>query len=512
MSKLTSVSMTSSKEKINNIVIVGGGTSGWMTAAALAHQNQSKSIQITLIESSKMGTIGVGEATIPTLRRFYQNLGMTDLEVLKNSAATCKLGIEFIDWHKKDTSFIHPFGIYGQGTPEVAFHHYWLRAKKEGVSTALEQFSLGVQLAKHNKFMLPSNSPESQLEIFDWALHFDAALFAQMMKSNALNNKVSHVDGEIKEVSVDSNNNIQSLTLACGTKIEADLFVDCSGFNSLLLQKAQKTGYEDWSQWLFCDSAVAVQTELTNNPLARTQSIAHHAGWQWKIPLQHRQGNGHVYCSRYIDKLQATETLLNNIDGAVLHEPRHFNFTPGRAKKAWNQNCVAIGLSSGFLEPLESTSIALVQTAIEKLTSLINEGFYNDQIISKFNDATIQEYERVRDFIILHYKLNQREDSEFWVSCQQMAIPDSLQQKLDFYLQTGNIQRLNWEIFGKDSWLAILDGFAVYPEEHDQRANNMKQQYLFDHLTYMQQRISNTVESGQSHGDFLKQHCRYTYE
>lgn len=504
--------MTNSNKKINHIVIVGGGTSGWMTAAALAHQFRATSVEITLVESSQIGTIGVGEATIPTLRRFYQQLGLTDLEVLKNSAATCKLGIEFIDWFKKGTSFIHPFGIYGQSTPEVDFHHYWMKAKEYGDSSKLQQYSLGVQLAKNNKFMLPAQSPESQLEIFDWALHFDSALFAQLMQSKAISNGVNHIDGKIQKVTTEADQAIRSLVLTCGKELLGDLYVDCSGFNALLIQNAQKTGYQDWSEWLFCDSAVAVQSEYSKNPLARTQSVAHEAGWQWKIPLQHRQGNGHVYSSQYIDKTNATETLLNHIDGSVLHEPRHFSFTPGRANKAWNQNCVAIGLSAGFLEPLESTSIALVQTAIEKLTALTKDGYFSDQIVDKFNDATIHEYERVRDFIILHYKLNQREDSNFWQDCQKMAIPDSLQEKLNYYLNTGNIQRLNWEIFGKDSWLAILDGFEVYPAAYDQKTNNMKQQYLIDNLAYMKRRISKTVDSAKNHGEFLKQYCHYTYE
>ena len=503
--------MSNDKKHIKSIVIVGGGTSGWMTAAALSAQfKQHNQVSITLIESSQLGTIGVGEATIPTLRRFYQRLGLTDLAVLKASAATCKLGIEFVNWYKQDTSFIHPFGIYGQSTREVGFHHYWLKEKFNGGGSSLAEYSLGVQLAQHNKFMLPSAKPESQLEIFDWALHFDASLFAKLMKDVSLKNGVSLIDAKIVGVKQhEASGDIASVVLESGEEIGADLFVDCSGFKSMLLQETLKTGYESWSQWLFCDSAVAVQTEYSDTPLARTQSIAHQAGWQWKIPLQHRQGNGHVYSARYIDKDKATETLLNNVDGKTLHDPRFFTFTPGRAKRAWVNNCVAIGLSSGFLEPLESTSIALVQTAIEKLGETIKDSHFSGERVSRFNEATIQEYERVRDFIILHYKATKRDDSEFWRACQNMDIPDSLQEKLSIYQETGNIQRLNWEIFGKDSWLAILDGFKCYPKTYDQKANNMKQDYLQQNLQYMRQRVKNSVSSAISHQEFLQKHCQY---
>lgn len=502
--------MIRNSQQINSIVIVGGGTSGWMTAAALGKQFRDKPVQITLIESSQIGTIGVGEATIPTLRRFYQNLGFSDSDVLQSSAATCKLGIEFVDWYKHGTSFIHPFGIYGQSTPDVGFHHYWLRAKSEGYHSDLDEFSLGVQLAKHNKFMFPDEKPSSQLEIFDWALHFDAALFANLMKQSALENGVEFVDDKIVDVVVEiAEKNIESVSLASGRAIAADLFIDCSGFKSMLLQQALKTGYEEWSKWLFCDSAVAVQTEVAHEPLARTQSIAHQAGWQWKIPLQHRQGNGHVYSSKYIDKQQATDTLLNNLDGKLLHEPRHFKFTPGRAKKAWNNNCIAIGLSSGFLEPLESTSIALVQTAIERLVNLITNLFYNADTINKFNDATIKEYERVRDFIILHYKLTQRDDTEFWRNCQNIELPKSLEDKLLVYRNTGNVKRLDWEIFGKDSWLAIFNGFNYYPDAFDIRANNMKRSYLEQNLQYMKQRVNSSQQKALDHKEFLIKYCKY---
>lgn len=492
---------------VNSIVIVGGGTSGWMTAAALSHHFKSSKVNITLIESSAIGTIGVGEATIPTLRAFYQKLGLSDLDVLKETAATCKLGIEFKNWQSKGSSFIHPFGIYGQSTKDVDFHHYWLRAKQ---SSSLEEYSLGIQLARHNKFTLPQEKPASQLDIFDWALHFDAALFAKLMKKYSVDNGVEYIDGKIEQVKINpTTGNIASLELEDSLCINGDLFIDCSGFKGLLIGEALNTEYLDWSEWLFCDSAVAVQSESVGEPLSRTVSTAHDAGWQWQIPLQHRQGNGHVYSSRYIDAAKAEQTLINNIEGKILHQPRSFKFTPGRRKKAWNKNCIAIGLSSGFLEPLESTSIALVQTAIEKVILSFEKPEYSEEDVNRFNQVNATEYERVRDFIILHYKLTQRDDSKFWRDCQKMSIPQSLEDKVAKYVYEGEVVRLPWEIFGKDSWLAIFDGFKLYPNKHNPKADNMPMDYLVKNLQFMRQSIAAGVNDAPTHADFLEKNCRY---
>jgi len=500
--------------KVNNIVIAGGGTAGWMTAAALSHHFKGKAVNITLVESSQIGTIGVGEATIPTLRRFYHKLGLTDLDVIKATAATCKLGIEFKDWYQKGSSFIHPFGIYGQGTPEVGFHHYWLKAKASGEQTALSEYSIGVKLAQESRFTLPSEKPESQLEIFDWALHFDAGLFAKLMKEFSLNNGVKLVDNKItKAVLSEHDGNVKSLIFEDGSSLSGDLFIDCSGFKGLLIREALKTEYEDWSQWLVCDRAVAVQSETIGEPLARTVSQAHHAGWQWKIPLQHRMGNGLVYSSKYISDEDAEQCLLANIDGKTLHQPRKFSFTPGRVKQAWHKNCIAVGLAAGFLEPLESTSIALVETAIDKICLSFPQTQqpvqYSQQDIARFNEVTALEYERVRDFIILHYQANQRDDSPMWKFCREMTLPATLQEKLNIYKKQGEVKQYPWEIFGKDSWLAILDGFKIYPERYHPKADNMKIDYLKQNLAYMKDRVQQSVDKAPSHGEFLKKHCQF---
>jgi tryptophan halogenase len=496
--------------KIKKIAVVGGGTSGWMTAAALSQHFKNTGVEITLVESSQLGTIGVGEATIPTLRRFYQKLGFTDLEIIKATNATCKLGIEFKDWHKKGSSFIHPFGIFGQGTKEVPFHHYWLKAKKNGDKTALSDYSLGVQLAKQNKFSFPQEKPESQLEIFDWALHFDASLFANVMRDYSIKNNVTLVDNKITSVKLNKHSgDIESLIFENNEKLSADLFIDCSGFKALLIEGALESGYEDWSEWLLCDSAIAVQSSASETPLSRTVSTALEAGWSWQIPLQNRTGNGHVYSSKYTTVEKAKALLLAGIEGDLLHEPRSFSFTPGRRKQAWKKNCIAVGLSSGFLEPLESTSIALVETAIDKILLTFKSAQYSQEDINRFNEVTIMEYERVRDFIILHYKANQRDDAPMWAYCRDMEIPKSLSEKINKFKNEGNITRLPWEIFGEDSWLAIYDGFELYPEKYNTRVDNMESDYLNKNLNYMKNRINQSVSQAESHVSFLTKHCDF---
>ncbi|MFT4924587.1 MAG: tryptophan halogenase [Phenylobacterium sp.] len=497
-------------KKIKSIVIVGGGTAGWMTAAALGKHFQGQSVEIKLVESSQLGTIGVGEATIPTLRRFYSKLGLSDIDVLKATNATCKLGIEFKDWHSKGKSFIHPFGLFGQHANEVPFHHYWLKLRQQGDMTDIANYSMGVSLAKNNKFIQPAPKPASPLAVFDWALHFDATLFADLMCKSALGNGVTTIDNTINKVNVHRNTgHIQSLSFENGESLAGDLFIDCSGFKALLIEGALKTGFEDWSEWLVCDKAIAVQSESTSEPLVRTISQAHDAGWQWKIPLQHRQGNGHVFCSKYISEDEATATLLNNIEGKTLHEPRSFSFTPGRRKLAWHKNCIAVGLSSGFLEPLESTSIALVETAIDKIVMSFAKPQYGQKEVDRFNEVTRLEYERVRDFIILHYKANQRQEGAMWQYCRDMVVPAELAEKMRLFKTEGKIVRYPWEIFGADSWLAIFSGMDYLPEVYDPRVDNMPLAYLSDTLAKMRSSIQSTVSSVPTHTEFLTKFCDY---
>ncbi len=502
--------MNAIKKSVKDIIIVGGGTAGWMTAATLSQQFKESPVNITLIASSAMGTIGVGEATIPTLRRFYKKLGFTDIEVLKATNATCKLGIEFKGWSGDESAFIHPFGLFGQEVNRVPFHHYFTKLHQTGDKTPFSDYSLGVKLAQNNKFIQPIIQPKNQLEIFDWALHFDAGLFAKLMRDYSINNGVKHIDSKIEQVNLNYfTEDIDCLNLENGLTISGDLFIDCSGFSGLLIEKTLKTGYEDWSQYLICDTAAAVQSELVADPVPYTISHAQKAGWQWQIPLQNRTGNGIVFSREFISEDEAIDNMLKNIKGKLLQEPRSFSFTPGRRKKSWNKNCIAVGLASGFLEPLESTSIALVETAIEKISSFLAKAEYSQEDADKFNYAMAQEYERVRDFIILHYKLNGRTDSPMWQHCRDLAIPQTLTDKIAAFKTKGDIIKYPWEIFGKDSWLAIFDGLNFRPESYNKSIDKFSAELLSNELTKMRNSIKNTVNNSQTHSDFLNQHCGF---
>ncbi|HEY0892586.1 MAG TPA: tryptophan halogenase family protein [Cellvibrio sp.] len=497
--------------RVNHIVIVGGGTAGWMTAARLAKHFAQTSVKITLVESSQLGTVGVGEATIPTLRRFYQALGMSDLDVIRKTGATVKLGIEFQDWHRQGSSFVHPFGLFGHEANGIRFHHYWLKLRDSGDQAALEEYSLAIAMARANKFTLPLENPASPLSIFDWALHFDASLFAQLMRDYALEKQVEYQDAKVTAVNLDSNTGfIKSLQLDHQHTLMGDLFIDCSGFSGLLIHDALKTDYIDWSQWLLCDRALAVQSELVGEPVARTLAKAHSAGWQWKIPLQHRQGNGHVYASDFIGDEQAEATLLQHIDGRLINNPRKIQFAAGRRVQAWNKNCVALGLAAGFLEPLESTSIALIETGIERIRATFSTPFFDQQKINEFNQVTALEWERVRDFIILHYKLNQRDDTEFWRYCRAMTVPDSLQEKIQAWHERGDLLHCPQEIFHPDSWLAIYNGFGCYPRQYDNRVDRLDPAYLQQSFAAMRKSIADTVASFPAHPAFIASALMHT--
>ena len=500
------------KKPVNHIIIVGGGTAGWMTAASLSKHFRKTSINITLVESSEIGTVGVGEATIPTLRRFYGELGMQDLDVMRATRATCKLGIQFRDWLRPGSRFIHPFGLYGQRANGIEFHHYWMKLREQNKDAGdLSEYSLGVQLAAHHKFIEPSPNPPSELSVFDWALHFDAALFARLMRDYAEQHGVKRIDARIDAVHQHpTDHSLASLQLDNGEEIRGDLFIDCSGFRALLIEQTLKTGYDDWSEWLLCDSAVAVQSELAGDPPPYTISQAHPAGWQWRIPLQHRQGNGHVYCSRYMSEDEAIAILKTNIDGPLLHEPRRFAFTAGRRKQAWNKNCIAVGLASGFLEPLESTSIALVETAIEKIRHSFPGPYYTQADVDNFNHLTAQEYERVLDFIILHYKANQRVGEPLWDQCRNTSVPLPLQKKIDAFIKQGDLLRYPIEIFGLPSWLAIYHGFEILPQTYDARVNALDEDYLVQSLMEMRNAIRRAVDAVPTHQSFIATHCAVT--
>lgn len=492
------------QHSVSRIVIVGGGTAGWMTAARLAKHFRKTSIRIRLVESSEIGTVGVGEATIPTLREFYRELDLTDDEVMRATQATCKLGIQFENWHLPDSAFIHPFGLFGQKANGIDFHHYWLKLHRAGDTSELADYSLAVQLAKHHRFVPPSPNPPSELSVFDWALHFDASAFGRLMRDCAGRLGVERIDAKIQEVQQNPETGfIETLKLDNGDSVAGDLFIDCSGFRALLIEQTLETGYCDWSEWLRCDRAVAVQSERVGDAPPYTVSLAHRAGWQWRIPLQTRQGNGHVYCSDHVSDDEAIDTLKQHIDGPLITEPKPFKFTAGRREKAWNKNCIAVGLASGFLEPLESTSIALVETAIHKIRHAFQRPWYTEKQVEEFNDLTAQEYERVRDFIILHYKLNGRTDSDFWRECRERPVPEALARKIDAYRQQGELIRYPIEIFGPASWLAIFSGFGVYPEHYHPAVDKLGAGYLQQALGAMRESIADAVADAPTHEEYL---------
>ncbi|AQR75781.1 tryptophan halogenase [Sphingomonas sp. LM7] len=489
---------------IERIVIVGGGTAGWMAAAALSAHLSGTDVAITLVESSEIGTVGVGEATIPTIRRFYGALGMSDAEVMQACDATAKLGICFVDWLRDGHSFVHPFGRFGQDLKGIDFHHYWLKARAAGDRAQLGNYSLGSLLASEGHATLPAPDPGSQLGIFDWALHFDAALFAQHMRRFAEKMGVQRVDARITDVALrGADGFVEALTLDSGARIEGDLFIDCSGFRSLLLGEKLGVSYEDWSHWLLCDGALAVQSERAGLPPSCTTVTARTAGWQWRIPLRKREGNGLVFSSRFQSDDQAREELLAHLLGEPTMEPRKLRFTPGRRQVAWAKNCVALGLASGFLEPLESTSIALIETGIERLKSLFPDKDFDPTVIAEYNEQSAEEMERVRDFLVLHYKLNGRTGA-FWQACRDMDVPDSLNAKLALWRARGAFVRYRWEMFSPASWLAIYAGFEDLPTRLDPAVAAVDNAQLTRSLETMRRSLRDTVADTPTHEEFLE--------
>lgn len=497
-----------SYQPIQTVVIVGGGTAGWMAAASFSRFLAPKGIRITLIESTSIGTVGVGEATIPSIVQFNHSVGLDELEFIRATRASFKLGIQFEDWREKGAAFFHPFADYGVDFGGVEFQHYFYRFKKNHPDANLQDYSIACQLARHNHFAQPRENPDNPLADYSYAYHFDAALYAKVLRELSLSRGVMHIDQSITQVQLRATDGfIESLTLANGERIEGDLFIDCTGFKGLLIEEALHTGYEDWQQWLLCDSAVAVQCANTSEPTPYTRVTALNAGWMWQIPLQHRMGNGYVFSSRFLDKNAAEQRLLEKISGQALTNPKHFSFRAGRRKKVWNKNCYALGLASGFLEPLESTSISLIQTGITHLLSFFPDSEFNQAMVDEVNRRHQHEMERIRDFIILHYKLTARSDTEFWRYCQAMEIPSSLQHKIDLFKSCGHILQHEPEAFEKSSWLSIYHGFGVTPARTDNRIDHFPDAEIANRLLKIKQTLEQAGKSAVSHGEFIQRHC-----
>ena len=493
---------------IQHIVIVGGGTAGWMTAAALAKVLRGKA-SITLVESEEIGTVGVGEATIPMIQLFNRVLGLDEDEFIRATQGSFKLGIEFVNWGRLGSRYMHAFGRIGQDLWTVPFHQYWLKMRQAGQAAELGDYSITRRAAYANRFMRPSGDVQnSPLNEIAYAFHFDAGMYAQHLRRFAEGLGVRRIEGRVADVLLQaSNGHVEALRMDSGARIEGQLFIDCSGFRGLLIEQALHTGYEDWTHWLPCDRAIAVPCASVAPLTPYTRSTAHRAGWQWRIPLQHRTGNGHVFCSQHLSEDEATAVLLANLDGPPLAEPRTLRFATGMRKQGWVRNVVAIGLSGGFMEPLESTSIHLIQSAIARLIEFFPSTGFSQPDIAEYNRQSRFEYERIRDFIILHYHLNQRSDSPFWVACREMAVPETLQAKLLLFRTHGRIVRESNELFAEVAWLQVMQGQHLACQGYHPLVDSLDEPAIADYLSGVHELIGRCVDVMPEHADFIAQHC-----
>ncbi len=493
--------------KRTRIVIAGGGSAGWMTAAALSNALPDR--RITLIESEEIGIVGVGEATIPPIRKFNQALGLDEFEFLRRTKGSYKLGIQFVDWVEPGRRYFHPFGTYGRAFDFAHLLYFWHQAQQQGkASSGLDEYCMAWEAAAQARFAPPLSDPRSVLSTYDYAFHFDASLYAGYLREVAERRGVVRMEGRIVETRLHGESgDVESLRLQDGRDVAGDLFIDCSGFRGLLIEDALHTGYEDWSQWLPCDRAVAVPCESAGELLPYTRSTARAAGWQWRIPLQHRIGNGYVFSSKFLDEAGAADTLLRHLDGKALAEPRTLRFVTGRRRLGWNRNVVAIGLSSGFLEPLESTSLHLIQSGILRLLALFPDRNIDPAARDEYNRIANSELERVRDFLILHYHLNRRGEGELWRYCANMPIPDTLRESIEQFRRNGRILQREHEVFVPASWLAVHVGQLNLPETCAQPS----QAHSTDSLRWLE-KMRTTLHAEASrlplHQQFIETHCR----
>lgn len=491
------------KDKVKRLIIVGGGTAGWMAAASFSKMF-SKSLEITLIESDDISTVGVGEATVPPLILLNRYLDIGEQEFLREVKGTIKLGISFENWKNVDHKYIHSFGYPGKDSWAASFQHFWRRGLDLGVNYPLDDYSLEYQAALNNRF---THLPKSTL---NYAYHMDASLYGKFLRKFSEKWGTTRIEGKVVEVKLDDDQYIQSVRLASGKVIEGDLFIDCTGFRGLLIEQALHTGYEDWSHWLPCDSAVATQIESFRDPVPYTRAIAHHAGWRWEIPLQHRIGTGLVYCSRYMSDDEAKKFFLNSLEGKIIEEPRIIKFRPGQRLKYWNKNCVALGLASGFIEPLESTSIHMIQRGITRLIQMFPYDGVKDCDIKEYNDQMRAEVLNVRDFVTMHYYVTEREDSPFWRYCKNMPIPDSLKHRISLFKETGKFYIKNYELFAEASWLQVLTGQGIIPDHYHPLANEMEDEELIKFLSDVRNYVKQTWEKMPLHHHYIQHYCQAT--
>ena len=497
-------------DQIRTVLVVGGGTAGWMAAAALS-KVLGGDCTIRLVESEEIGTVGVGEATVPHLSRFNHFLGIDEAEFVRQVQGTFKLGIQFNDWGKPGDSYIHGFGRIGHDAAMQPFHQLWLRAHKLGLAGDIGDYSLNTLAAPRGRFMAsPKDAPPSSpLADIAYAYHFDAGRYARHLRGYAESRGVRRTEGRIAQVLLRPDDGfVEAVELQSGERIEAELFIDCSGFRGLLIEQALHTGYEEWTQWLPCDRALAVACEKVGPPTPYTRCTARDAGWQWRIPLQHRTGNGYVYSSQHISDDEAAAALLANLDGRALGDPRPLRFVTGRRRQAWNRNVVSLGLASGFIEPLESTGIYMIQSGIMRLLSLMPRRDFSPVLRDRYNAQVAVESERIRDFLILHYKATQRDGSVFWRYCRDMPIPATLQDTIDLFRDTGSFFREGFEeMFGLVSWVQVMIGQGIMPERCHPLAEQMPEQDLAAFMAGVRQVVHACVEAMPMHQAFIDKIC-----
>ncbi|MEP7008542.1 MAG: tryptophan halogenase family protein [Sphingomonas bacterium] len=488
-------------------MILGGGTAGWMAATALVSLIPSSRCRVRLVESEEIGIVGVGEATFPEIKNFNDAIGIDEAEMMRATKAAFKLGIEFVDWGFKGSRYIHPFGVHGPANMDHIFHHRWLRALHHGWKSDIQDYSFALQAARNCRFGFPETSRPTINSTFTYAYHFDARLYSLYMRSVAEQRGAIRTEGKVREViQHPETGDIQSLLLESGETISGDLFIDCSGFRSLLLGKTLGVKWEDWSKWLPCDRALAVPSERDElSPY--TRSTAMEAGWRWRIPLQHRTGNGYVFSSSFIEDDEAADSLMRSLETKALDQPRLLKFQTGHRAVAWEKNCVAIGLASGFFEPLESTSIYLIQVAIMELVPLLSGKSIDPRLRDEFNRRMDLQYERIRDFLILHYKLNSRQDAEIWRYCAAMDVPESVTRKIELFRHCAIIERYKDGLFPPTSWLSVFIGQGLIPESYNPRADTMPVEKLISHLDELRTEIQDRVEEMLPHDRFIDRYC-----
>jgi tryptophan halogenase len=503
--------VTNSDNRIRNVVVVGGGSAGWMAAATLATY-LGREAKVRLVESEEIGIVGVGESSVPYMKRFNGSvLGIDEMDFVAATQATFKLGIRFDDWARIGDSYVHGFGTIGRALGPLPFHQFWLKLFLAGRAPDIGAFSLPTAAAPQGRFTAgeadaPAGSPLADVA---YGYQFDAGLYARYLRKLSERRGVARIEGRIVGVRRDGmSGNVEAAVLESGESVEGELFIDCSGFRGLLIEQTLRTGYEDWTQWLPCDRAVVVPSESAGPPTPYTRATARTAGWQWRIPLQHRVGNGHVYCSGYIGDDEAAAQLLAGLDARALDEPRLLRFTTGRRRRFWNRNVVALGLAAGFMEPLESTSIYLVQSGLERLLGLFPDRGFDPLLAERFNRDTVFEYERVRDFLVLHYSATERDDSPFWIRCREMPVPDTLRETVDLFRLDGRYFRNAEDFFALPSWVQVMLGQRIVPGGYHPIVDAMPDADLAAFVERVRASIAEAVAAMPSHQAFIDRHCK----